>query len=404
MFTILACILVTSVCNPPAGSPESSTSGSPDLSRGVNLSHWFWYPSNPDKSAIQRYITSHDVRLLADAGITHVRVPIEPSRLWDVTSHTFNEATITQYLDGLSIFTSEGIAVIVDPHPNTTPWADPNAEDFEAQYPRFWSALAQRLAPTDPRYYVLEVMNEPHDLKDPARWSNLQEKIIASMRAAAPAHTIVATGDEWSSIAGLTRLTLSTALKNDRNIVYSFHFYEPHTFTHQGATWGAPNWKHLRDVPFPSTPERIENSLAATIHPDGKREVQWYADQRWDSAKVTSMIEEASAWALAQGAPITLYCGEFGVHAPPTRRQDRATWIHHVRGTLEAKKIGWAMWDYSGSFALAAGKPGARTLDVNITKALGLKLPLPFAQPGIPTAEKDRPQMAPPLRPLEPAP
>ncbi len=377
---------------------------SPNLSRGVNLSHWFWYPGNPDPAAMQRYITSQDVTQLASAGITHVRVPIEPSRLFDVSSGTLNEANIASYVQGLTLFTSKGIAVIVDPHPNKTPWADPNSTEFDTQYPLFWSALATRLASTDPRYYVLEVMNEPHDLKDASRWSTVQEKIITVIRAATPTHTIIATGDEWGSIKGLTRLTLSPQLAADRNIIYSFHFYDPHTFTHQGATWGAPNWKHLRDVPYPASSDRLKQALDATVHQDGKNELRWYGEQAWDASKVTLEIEKASGWARAQTPPVRLYCGEFGVHGKGTRPVERAAWLRDVRSTLEARGIGWAMWDYSGSFALATGKPGDRTLDVNITQALGLPTVMPEDQSDPAAPDLPHPKLAPPLRPIDPAP
>ena len=39
----------------------------------------------------------------------------------------------------------------------------------------------------------------------------------------------------------------------DRNFIFAFHYYSPHTFTHQGAPWGSAYWIGLHDVPFPGT-------------------------------------------------------------------------------------------------------------------------------------------------------
>ena len=71
-----------------------------------------------------------------------------------------------------------------------------------------------------------------------------------------------------------------------------------------------------------------------------------------------------------------LVCNEFGVyrHAQP---QDRATWIKDVRTSLERHNIGWAMWDYSGSFGVAIKKDGNTAFDESTAKALGLNMPSP---------------------------
>jgi len=45
--------------------------------------------------------------------------------------------------------------------------------------------------------------------------------------------SILATGVQWSNLDTLLELK---PLK-DHNIIYNFHFYEPHIFTHQGASW-----------------------------------------------------------------------------------------------------------------------------------------------------------------------
>ena len=46
----------------------------------------------------------------------------------------------------------------------------------------------------------------------------------------------------------------------------------------------------------------------------------------------------------------------------PIRRTARR-WISDVRTALERHNIGWAMWDYSGSFGVATKKNGKATLD-----------------------------------------
>ena len=70
-----------------------------------------------------------------------------------------------------------------------------------------------------------------------------------------------------------------------------------------------------------------------------------------------------------------LICNEFGVFRSFSDPQDRAAWIKDVRTSLERHNIGWAMWDYSGSFGVVTKKNGVATLDENTVRALGLKMP-----------------------------
>ena len=95
-------------------------------------------------------------------------------------------------------------------------------------------------------------MNEP-EVNDPYRWAGIQARAAAAIREVAPHNTIIATGPNWSGIADL----LTQHPLPDGNVIYNFHFYEPHEFTHQGASWGGACWIYTHDIPCPAT----ENSM-----------------------------------------------------------------------------------------------------------------------------------------------
>jgi len=66
---------------------------------------------------------------------------------------------------------------------------------------------------------------------------------------------------------------------------------------------------------------------------------------------------------------------EFGVYRSFADPQDRARWITDVRTSLERHNIGWAMWDYSGSFGLVTNRETKAKPDEVTLRALGLKMP-----------------------------
>ncbi len=67
--------------------------------------------------------------------------------------------------------------------------------------------------------------------------------------AALPDDTIVLTGQDWGSIAGLLALTPNP----DGNVVYSFHFYDPAELTSLAAYRPGLDRDALARLPFPGS-------------------------------------------------------------------------------------------------------------------------------------------------------
>ena len=68
-----------------------------------------------------------------------------------------------------------------------------------------------------------------------------------AIRQVAPRNTIIATGPNYSDIQDLVTLHPLA----DGNVIYNFHFYDPHQFTHQGASWGLSWWSYTHGIPYP---------------------------------------------------------------------------------------------------------------------------------------------------------
>ena len=53
----------------------------------------------------------------------------------------------------------------------------------------------------------------------------------------------------------------------------------------------------------------------------------------------------------------------------------RAAWLHDMSTSFKEHGIGWAMWDYQTNFGIVTKENGTTTVDPEIVKALGLKMP-----------------------------
>jgi len=343
------------------------------IRRGINLSAWFAQVHDPlgyTKEHLQTWTTAADLALIKSAGFDHVRLSVNPQPLMDAAWHRNDKAEDLSDLDAaVKMILDAGLAVEIDMHPQSDFKARlAKEDDFVARFADFWNMIAQRYAPLDPDRVFFEILNEP-EMQDAYRWYGVQAKLAAAIRRGAPANTIIAAGARWDDDDDMVFLEPLA----DTNVVYVFHFYEPHIFTHQGATWGAYYWHWLKGLHYPSSPENA--AQVATLVPEARERLQVirYGQDHWDAARIEAEINQAADWGTKHGVP--LICNEFGVFRDHSEPQDRNTWIRDVRLALERHNIGWAMWDYSDNFGVAIKKDGKATLDEMTVKALGLKMP-----------------------------
>ena len=178
-------------------------------------------------------------------------------------------------------------------------------------------------------------------------------------------HTVIVCGHNWSGPDDLPAIRPI----DDDNIIYTFHFYLPHEFTHQGATWGSAHWRPLRNVPYPLTQENVQPVLVG-LSENSANALRRLAEQRVDLAWIERRMQVVIDYARQYRVP--LYCGEFGVYRAFTPPDSRYRWLSDVVKTLEKHRIGWAMWDYKGGFALLETDKPEPIADEGTLRALGL--------------------------------
>ena len=341
------------------------------LRHGINASEWFAQSAEDYSIArTDRYTNDDDIALMAQLGFDSVRlsidaVPLEQSP-WN--KEGFNADFMGRLDHAVDAMLAKGMAVQIDIHPESLYKTE--VRTTSAGVDRFvmlWRKLAAHYATRDPEKVFFEIMNEP-EVSDPYRWAGIQARAAAAIRDVAPRNTIIATGPNYSGIADL----LTQQPLPDGNVIYTFHFYEPHEFTHQGAGWGASWWIYTHGVPYPAT----ENSMSEVLKqiPDASHRyaMEHYWLDHWDAHRIRLQIDAAAAWGKDHNVP--LLCNEFGAYRRVTEPASRMAWIHDVRTALEADGIGWTMWDYRGGFGVVWKEDGEPAkVDPAVVEALGLK-------------------------------
>jgi aryl-phospho-beta-D-glucosidase BglC (GH1 family) len=341
------------------------------LRHGINASEWFAQNATDYSAArTNRYTDGADIALMAKIGFDNVRLSIDPTPLegWPRGADGLNSEFVARLDKAVDTMLADGLAVTIDLHPESSYKANVRTtSDGVDRLVMLWRRLAAHYATRDPERVFFEIMNEP-EVSDPYRWAGIQARVAAAIREAAPRNTIIATGPNWSGIADL--LTQQPLL--DGNVIYNFHFYEPHEFTHQGAGWGGTWWGYTHNIPYPADESSMAEALKQVPDPANRYSLEHYWLDHWDAHRIKLQIDAAAAWGREHNSP--LICNEFGVYREHSDEQSRMNWIHDVRTAFEADGIGWAMWDYRGGFGVVWKEDGQPAkVDDKVVDALGLK-------------------------------
>jgi endoglucanase len=348
------------------------------LRHGINLSEWFaqvYDQKGYTKEHFETWTTAQDIALIKAIQFDHVRLSVNPQPMFRRKQADRIPEDYLGYLDAaVKMIVDQGLAVIIDVHPDSD-FKEKLATDneFVEQFADYWRALAKHYSSWNADLVFFEILNEP-EFRDRYRWEGVQSKLAAAIREGALAQTIIVAGANWSADNEL----LFIEPLHDPNIIYNFHFYDPHVFTHQGATWSTNYVHYLKDLPYPSNPENVQQAAALIPDAVNRLQVVRYGMDRWNAARIDEEIAQIAAWGKRWNVPLT--CNEFGVYRKTATPKDRAAWISDVRTALEKYGIGWTMWDYSGGFAVVVKQDGRTLPDELTVKALGLALPAAPAQ------------------------
>lgn len=334
------------------------------LRRGLNVTNWFRFPPRNDPAALRAYLSDAEIARFRAWGFGYVRIPVQPDVLAGAAGPV-DGARFAALADGIRRLQAAGLAAMIELHPAS--WRLDTDAGARAALQQLWRALAPRLAAFDPERTFVEILNEPVFESAPAAWAALQAGIAADIRAALPAHTIVATGNRWSSLGGLRALTPLA----DPNVVYAFHYYRPRLWALLGAGARTDDPEAVARLPWPQSDRAACLRAGQTEAPATRRQIAWLCAQGWNAARLRADIDTAAEWGRRHG--VNVIANEIGVSAriAPAARE---AYLHDLRTALEVDGIGWALWGYDDSLGFARRKDSAGRVTVREEVARGLGL------------------------------
>lgn len=347
--------------------PVTAALRSTPFSKGVNFSAWFESYS-AESIPFTRY-TEQDFIDAKSLGADVIRLPIRMHSMTNGAPDYILNPLFLKFLDiAIDWAEKHELYIIIDNHSFDPVLA--TSPDIAGILIPVWEQIARRYKDRSD-LVIYEILNEPHGISD-TLWGEIQGKAIDAIRRIDQDRLIIVGGTDYNSIGKLFALPRYS----DPNLIYTFHFYDPYLFTHQGASWGSPPvLTTLAGVPFPADRSRmprippdlrgtwIENSLNHSYSRDAT------------PARIRAALDRAVAFALERDVPI--FCGEFGVFMIQSPNEDRVRWYEIVTAALDKRNISRTSWDYYGGFGIFNSERGRFNHDLNIgvVRALGFTPP-----------------------------
>ena len=329
------------------GSAQESLNGVPPslwhhFTTGVNITRWFCYQPTYDANHLTNYLIPQDYEEFSKLHLGFVRLCLAPEAVDD--GGTLKADTLP-YLDtALKNLTDANLAVIFDLHDNGQLKLDTPGQD-NTPFINFWMAAAQHYKGKFERQVVFELVNEPQFTKNPDAWYALQQQTVDAIRSVDPARTIMVSGTSWSGIDTLASMTKLP----EKNLIYTYHCYDPFFFTHQGASWVGEYPGKFKSVPFPSSPEAVA-AMLDQVDEKYRPALKDYGEQRYGQAYLHRRLAKAQDWASAHGVPVVL--GEFGAYPPVSPPESRARWFDAMRQSIEETHAASCLWGYDDGLGL----------------------------------------------------
>ncbi len=285
--------------------------------RGVNLGGWL-SQCDYSRERMETFITERDFWQIAAWGFDHVRIPVDYNVIQNPDG-SMKEEGLERIDAALSSCRQNGLHAVLDLHKAQGFSFDAGehekgffeSEAYQELFYAVWECFADRYG--NQPGIMFDLLNEVTEEEFFPGWKRIAHECVARIRRKAPDVPILIGSYHWNSARTVPQLDSP----DDSRVFYSFHFYEPHRFTHQGASWETP----IRDVN-----ERLTYG---------------------ESGASEAFFEDFLSPALgkAQKEKTLLYCGEYGV-IDVVSPQEAVKWFRDLHAVFERHGIGRCLWTY----------------------------------------------------------
>ena len=293
-----------------------------------------------DLEHFDTYITEADVENIANMGMDHIRLGFDEIVVRDKDGN-YREHILDLIEKFILWCEKRDLAVVLHLHKAIGNYCDIpekvsllDSPALKDGFVSLWTSLERRFSAYPD--VAFELLNEVLDV-DPDKWNDLAARAIAALREINRDRTVIVGPTCWNNPDKIDKMRVC----DDENVIYTFHMYAPHEFTHQR---GVLQWAQLyynRALEYPCDDVDRYRQFHEVVYNDYG---SYKGVKRVDKEVLRACMQPAFDFKKAHPDKV-LWCGEFGTirHADIKSREN---WMADVIALLGENDIPYCVWNY----------------------------------------------------------
>lgn len=311
---------------------------------GVNISYFeeYW---KTDKELIRHFpelLTK--VKLASKLGFTTVRLPVSFDLFLEKDGVTLEKKLVEELQQVYQLINEKNMNLIITYHYGKL-YKVPNKKAEVNRIAKMWKQVLLPFKGNGYDNLYFGLYNEPRIADED--WNLSAKQLMRILRTEDLDRFWIVGGTNFNGIDALINLNL---IPNDNKIIYTFHFYQPYIFTHQGAPWD-PQKTSIVGLPYPFNAAEMP-PMPLNADKDTRYNYSHYSE-RGNKAFIDKRIKKVYNWLLAN--QVSIICTEVGA-INTIKSAHRNNYIQDVNEVMGKYGIPMLIWDLDQTFSIVRGE------------------------------------------------
>ncbi len=311
------------------------------LGAGVNISLLEQYWNSPN-TLYQTNINTQ-LKQIARQGFTTVRLPVNFEIFLQPQSFNLQPQLLEKLNEIYSVCTAKKLNLIISYFYGKL--NDNNSNNEIDRISWMWKQIQRNFFGKGYNNLFFEIYNEPTISNN--KWKETITTLVQYLRYEDANRIYIIGGTNYNNLDQLKELGKIA----DDKIFYTFHFYEPFIFTHQGANW-TNNKSYLTDLPFPyqkNKMPKLNNAIKSTSLERDYNKYPYEATEAYLNERIRNIAN------FCRNNNMPLICTETGV-INNASKQSRKKYFSTITIAMLANNIPCDLWDYDDKFSIKKNK------------------------------------------------